>query len=247
VPAITAEYIVKRALRPLGVVGGGQPMKATDANDGRDSLNDMISTWRTKTLTIPYEAITRYSLISGQQDYTLGPGGDFDQVRPTYLRGIGLILMTSANQTELPLQILTPQQWPFVTIKLQQSTFPTGVYPQMTYPLITLHFWPKPTQANDVRIYWKDVMSSFADLTTQYDVPEGYPEALIYNLTKRLAPDYGFAMTQDLMTLAQDSLMNIAGPNLAMDILTVDRGIRGTPAIYDWRTDNGASGGGGGY
>jgi hypothetical protein len=241
-PALNATHIIRRSLRLMGAVGRGQPVQAQDATDSLQTLNDMVSAWRTKSLTIPYDAIAQYTLVSGQQTYLLGPAGDWVQPKPTFIRGFGLILNTSVPQTELPMHMYTAQSWQFVTIKTLTSTFPTGVYPQFKEAAVELSFWPVPIEQNDIRIYFPAVLQSFADLTTTYDVQEGFGEALIYNLARRLAPEYGLPLDPDVMKMAAEALANIAGPNQNMDTLIVDRALRRRGSLYDWRTDEGAGG-----
>lgn len=239
----TGEQIVRMALMPLGIVGAGQPLKALDLQDGMIALNGMISLFRTKTLLIPYEGISEYDLIADQQAYTLGPGGDFDQARPTFIRAVGIVLDENGDNTEeLQLSIIGPQEWPFVTIKAQTSTFPTAVYPQMTYPLATLHFWPVPTETRPVRLYFTAHLDRFADATTAYDFPDGYGEVLIYSLCKRLALNYGVPFPADAKELLADAMLSVAATNQNFDILSVDRALRSPQAIYDWRTDQGVGG-----
>lgn len=237
-PQITGEYVVRRALRLFGKVGQGSPLGAQDLTDGLEVLNDLVSQWRATSLLIPYEAIAQYSLVPTQQAYTLGPGGDFDQPRPTFIRAIGLVLLDQARPVELQLELVSAQMWPTVIIKTQPSTYPVCVYPQMAAPLITLNFWPVPSLANDIRIYYPSVLSSFATPDATYDVPEAYPMALIYSLARLLAPEYGMALTQRQEQSADEALVTIASVNQNMDLLAVDRALRGDPGAYNWRTDS---------
>ncbi len=237
-PSITGTYVIRRALRLFGELGQGRQVDQPELADGLEVLNDLVSQWRANSLTIPYEAVSQYSLVSSQQTYSLGPGGDFDQARPTFIRGIGLVLLEPDIPTELPLALISAQYWPMVTQKTQQSTYPTFCYPQMAAPLIALNFWPVPTQANDIRIYYPAVMSSFATPDTSYDVPEGYPMALIYALARLLAPEYGMTLTPEQIETADQAMVTIASVNVNTDVLRVDSALRGGQASYNWRTDS---------
>lgn len=59
-----------------------------------------------------------YPLVSGQQAYTIGPGGNFNPPRPIWIQDAGIISTTSALQPlELPMAILSDDEWAGLSIK----------------------------------------------------------------------------------------------------------------------------------
>lgn len=75
----TALDIVTQALKESGVIGVGQTPLAEDVNDSFTRLNWMLSQWAKKRWLV-WQLVTLSKISTGQQFYTVGPGGDFDVV-----------------------------------------------------------------------------------------------------------------------------------------------------------------------
>jgi hypothetical protein len=99
--------------------------------------------------------------------------------------------------------------------------------------------WPTPTvDTNDLVIYRPDQLSEFADLTTEYQVPNGYEEALVYNLAIRLAAPFGRQIPPDVDMMAKKSLANIKRANTKMADLYNDTAALGYSRFgYNIQTD----------
>jgi hypothetical protein len=79
-----------------------------------------------------------------------------------------------------------------------------------------------------------EVFASPIDLDTEIELPPGYEDAIIYNLSVRLAPEYGKPMRADLVGLAMDSKANVKRSNMTPQIMEVDDALlllRGTTDI----------------
>jgi hypothetical protein len=85
-------------------------------------------------------------------------------------------------------------------------------------------------------------VANFADLTTVYTFPDGYDDALVYNLAVRLAPEFGVGASINLAEvrrLAAETFANIKRINQrpeTMSMPTALMGGRGRP--YNVRTDS---------
>lgn len=88
----TAQTIITGAFDLIGVLQSGEDPSAPDAQDALRRLNNMVSSWRTQFGTV--YAVERYlfPIVSGQQSYTIGLGGEFDVPRPMTVVGAGLLL-----------------------------------------------------------------------------------------------------------------------------------------------------------
>lgn len=241
---MTATTLIKQALGLIGVRSPGEPLKAGEAQDALVSLQGMLGQWATQNLTMFAPLETTVSLVVDQQDYTVGAGGDVNIARPTFIERISLIDNTDASAPlELPVSIIrTSQQWQAVRLKLLESTWPQAVYVQMTFPLVTLSLWPIPTGTSlQMRIYSKARVTGFADLTTVYTFPDGYDDALAYNLAVRLAPIFGVGASIDLnevKAMARETLANIKRVNIRPETMTMPVGIMGhRGGYYDYRSD----------
>ncbi len=216
----TALTYITNAYAILNVFQQGAPIPAVQAQAALLSLNQMLSSWAV-SMDAPIVARDVFQIVANQESYSWGTGGDFTTSRPASqnsITGASLILNTTlplAQQVEVPLGVYTDDAFRNARIKYLPNTQPTGVYYQPTSPLGTLKVWPVPnTTVNGLAIYREQQLGPFADLIqTTYYFPDGYDEAITYNLAKRRAGPHGRLMTDSDLEIARDSLANIMRAN----------------------------------
>ena len=215
-PSITAQQLVSDAYTILGYISDGQTLTSADASLARRFMNDMLSEWSQRPRFIPFVARERFDLVvdqGGEDDpYTIGPGGDFDTVRPpnqNSIMGANLILTATDPEVRIGLDIYTDGAYFANHVPGQTSTQPTGIYYNPTYEddFGSVYVWPVPTTAqNDLELLIQKSVAEFADLSTAYDVPAGFPRLMKYNLAATLAPIVGRDMPPAAMQIAVSSL-----------------------------------------
>jgi hypothetical protein len=234
----TALDVIKSSLRLIGAFSSGETLDVGEANDALDVLNDMIDSWNTDRLAIFTTRIDTFPFILGQQDYTLGTGGDFDMPRPAQIDAMSSILLTNPdNPVEVPIVMLTVDQWQTqVPVKNVDGTFPLQVYDDGGFPFRKLSFWPIPSQQpSSARIYSWQGLNQPATLATVIAFPPGYPEAFRYNLAIRLAPEYERPVPPSVQQIAVESLARLKTIN-APD-LNLQSDLMPWPAGYNYRAD----------
>lgn len=216
----TARTIINGAFDLLGVKAAGETMPADAMQDALRRLNLMIDGWGLQPGTILNQTREVFNLAASQASYTMGPGGDFDTVRPVWVQGFGLVLNTSTLPVEIELDSFTDASWEAIRVKTQTSTQPTGAYFNATAPLATVYVWPIPTSSlNDLVIYSLQAGLGFTNLSTQYALAAGYAEAIEYNLATRLAASYGRSVPPDVTRTAAQTLTWVKTSNTrAMDL-----------------------------
>lgn len=237
---MTANDLINSAFRLINVLASGENPSAAESADALNSLNDMVDSWNIERLMIFTITRSLFTLVSGQQAYTLGTGGDFNISRPVKIDNISIVSLNNPSQPiELPMQYMTTDQWQMVPVKNVQSALPTAVYDDGAFPLRNLNYWPIPNTAVQTVIYAWTALTSFADLTTNYTFPPGYSKALRFNLALNLAPEYGNAVVgPTLVQQASDSkealkIVNTPTLDLLCDAAVVDP----RAAIYNFYTD----------
>lgn len=223
--AVTALELIADAFALLNVFLPGESIPASDGQFGLRSLNGLLGSWAQMRLTIPTVARLTFDLVIDQgspaNPYTIGSGGDFDTPRPanaTALRSAS-ILIPGTTPNEIPLTVMTPALWEALTIKTMSGALPTAIFldPTFTAGLGRIYLWPQPSvDTNQLVLYVEAALSTFADLTTAYQLPPGYKDALVYNLAKRLALPYGRAVDPMLNEQAAESLRLIKRSNVTM-------------------------------
>lgn len=250
----TAIAIARTSFQLLNVFLPGESVPLADANAALTFLNLMIGGWAQQRGTIPVVAREVFAMIADKggpsNPYTIGVGGNLNTARPPVQRsveGVGLLLNPGTDsETEVPYTMLTNDAWEAIQVKnLANSQFTAALYkPTYANGLGSLFLWPVPNvTTNSLVLYIQKQIAQFADLqTTSYDFPEGYDEALIYNLARRLQVPYGKTLDADAMVIARESLAAIKRNNLPLADMPTDMGWLGNGNLrsgYNIQTGNG--------
>lgn len=239
----TALDLISQAYTTLGVLGLGETLDAPQAQLGLRRLNGLIAQWATQSLTIPTTSRTVIPIVLGKgsqtNPITIGPSGDVVMTtRPLELDQVGILLAGAAPQVELERAVYTEQMWNAIAIKDLTGPIFTGAYYVPEVPNGEIILWPVPdTTIHSLVIYRGEQVTTFATLTTSHTVPDGYGDALEFNLAVRLAPGSGVQVAPELHDLARSSLANIKrGNNTTMTDLANDFASEG--AYYNIQTGN---------
>lgn len=223
---VTAQSLITSALDTLGVYAVGEALSASDATDGLRRLNGMMSAWKIQTQTIPAIQRSVFDITANVGTYTIGPGATFNTIKPQAILAASILLNASSPAVEVPTAILTDQVYAGLAIKGQTSTQWTAIWYNPTFVTSgygTIVLWPIPTTAdNDLVLYMQTPLTEFADLTTQYQIPDGYQEAIELNLALRLALPHARPISDDLKREARSALANIKRHNTKMSDLAND-------------------------
>ena len=187
----TANDIIKRALRTIGVLATGENPSADMANDALDSLNDVLAGLSNENLTIYAE--TQDSLtLTGATDYTYGLTGNINTARPTSIESA---FYRDANGNDYPLSIVTRGEYDAIVDKDEAGDYPSCVFVAMTYPLATIYVYPA-SSTGTIKINARKVLDNYATLQTAIALPPGYERMMRYALAVELMPEYGIANPQ---------------------------------------------------
>lgn len=230
---MTARDLIRRALRLGGVIAAGETPSAEELNDSLADLNDMLDSFSNENLMIYANSIEQFPLINGQKTYGMGPSGDFDTVRPMGIDGVGLIV----GDVEVPLQLLTIDEWQLVRFKTLLSTLPMKVYCEPKFPLYELNFYPGPSSVNNVVIYSHKQLLNFASADTAVNLPPGYNQLLIYNLWIVLAPGYGRPVDSGVAAVASKAKSNVKRTNVKPRVMRTDPGVHNRRRYNVYRGD----------
>jgi len=243
---MNAGNLINSAFRLINVLASGEVPSTSEQSDALTTLALMLDGWQAERLTI--FTILRdgsttsphlFPFVSGQQTYTLGPGGNFNIARPAKIERMSIEwLANPAQPLELPLEMVNEQRWQTVPVKAITSTLPTVVYDDGNYPLRNLSFWCTPTVVSNVVIYYWQALSQFPDLVTDVEFPPGYFRALRYNLAVDLSIEFGRPLPAGVAEIALSSKAVIMNMNLPVleqrvDPAVIDPKLR----AYNWISD----------
>lgn len=231
--------LISGSLRLLGVLASGESPTASESQDALFALNEMIDTWKTERLMVYAILPQTFSLVGGQKTYTLGPGGDWDTERPVGLDSMYL-QYTDADSGPPPLNLLVyalnQDQYNAIIVPNTQTTIPTGVYIDDSFPLRIVFMWPVPTVNYDINLWTWTLVDGFDSVTDDISLPPGYERMLRFNLALELAPEYGLTPSQIVAAGALDSKMAVKRNNIKPLFMVCDPAITRRTTAFNWLT-----------
>ncbi|HTL13070.1 MAG TPA: hypothetical protein VL588_11305 [Bdellovibrionota bacterium] len=232
----TALDLITRSLRVLGAVAQGETLGSEEATDGLTALNTLIDSLSLENLLIHTKTEETFTLTANDGTYTMGTGADFDTARPLEILHAAIRDSRTTPALDIPMRILTVDEWAPILTKSITSTYPRYLYPTGSYPTETLNLWPVPSEALTLVLWSWKALSELATLQTALSLPPGYERMLVYNLAVDLAPEYGRPVSPEIALIASDSKAKIKAKNSKPVFLRVDSGITGERKVFNWRT-----------
>jgi hypothetical protein len=226
-------------------------------------INYLIDLWQAQEFFVYGYQYPVFSLVPGLSPHTIGPAGvpvptfsTDPQPRPVRLESASLLLNTSGELVDQPMNIRDHAWWAAQQTKQIQTNIPTDVYYDPTSPLGSLYFWPVPNQANQVRLQLWQTVSSFQEITDPIGgpggpgtLPQAYRSALMYTLAESLLPGAAREAHPVLIAAALAARKAVFGNNAKSPrMATQDYGMpragrkAGTRGDFNWAT-GGAPGG----
>jgi len=211
----------------LGALDVTESLDANIAKKMFRRLKSMLDSWSTEGLMVYTFSRNVYPLTIGKASYTLGPGGDFNATRPIWIDRASVIPTASAPTLEIPVDILSDQEWQGVTIKSIQSNFPVQIHPRGDYPQNTIDVWPIPTASASLVLYVPSALQILTNLSDTISLPPGYEEAIVNNLACNCSSMYGTQPAPTVMKAAQAGKDLIRSQNLVVETIQCDSSMCG--------------------
>lgn len=185
----TANAIITRSLRLLGVVGRGRSPTGDQINDGLEALNDMVASWSSETIVIPSRIEDVYTIADSKRSFTFGKGGDIDTDWAMKLSHA----FYRQNSVDYPLHISNERRQDSLPVK-NVAGIPDWISYTPSYPLGTIEFDYIPYVGDEVHIISEKPLTAFT-LGADISLPSDFDRALKYNLAIELAAEYGKGST----------------------------------------------------
>lgn len=213
---MTGLDLITSSLRLIGAIAVGENTPSDeDVQVCLPILNEVIEDLNLQRNTIYQIDRQVYPLTPTQQDYTFGPGGNFNAARPIRIETASVLQTPSGTQPlELPIKLWTYREWQTdVPIKNVVSSLPQGVYNNNANPLALLSFFPIPTiPISFVAYVWK-ALTAVTDITADIVLAPGYSRMLRYALAVEICPVFEKPLTDAIARGAADSLGKVKSLN----------------------------------
>jgi hypothetical protein len=225
---VTVLELVRSSLRLIGRLGPGRGAGPSELTDALLVLNSMLDAWNTDRLSIYSIERDTYTLVPGQQAYTIGPGGQFAAPRPAKIENASILVLDNPSApVERGLRLLDAEQWAQIPVKSIASTIPTDLYNDRAAPVATLSLFPIPSTANQLILSVYRALSAVL-LTDTVTFPPGYADAVRYGLACRLAPEWNLLIRPDVAAYAVEARAAIQLVNAPSPRMISDGGLGGT-------------------
>lgn len=206
----TAQQIINRSLRIIGVIGAGETPSGEDSADALTVLNQMLESLSLQGLSAYRCPQETFNLVAGQASYTVGPSGTaLVTTRPLKMLD-GFVRL---NGIDYPVNWVDAPTYDSYAKKSVESNLPDRAFYDPTLTNGTFYFYPTPSQANTFYFRSWKVLESFTALNETVDLPQGYARLLSYMLARELSPEYGKPVTADIDRLYVESLKNLKRMN----------------------------------
>jgi hypothetical protein len=181
----TATTIATDALGLIGITDPTDALEPEDANLALRVLNRLVDALGADSLfllAVSYQAIPLTAA-----EITIGAAGEIAVTRPSRIE---LGAYVRVVDVDYPLERLNRDRWGEIALKASTGVPRYFNYEATSAVLGTLKFYPAPEAVYTAYLPLKQRLSSFADLTTNYSLADGYEEYLVSTLAVMLAPYY---------------------------------------------------------
>lgn len=225
----TMRAIISDAYDEIGVYSVGEQVSAAESAYGLRKLNQLFDDWNAQRCGVYAQQFVTYTLTPSLSPHTIGPTGTFTVAqRPVTLDGANLILDNASPASYLPITLRDADWWDAQTTPTIETSTPTDVYYQPSWPNGQLFFWPVPSQAYDVELQTRVLLSSAVTLDDDFSLPPGYQTAITLTLAERLAPGLGKPPRPDLAAQAAAARARVfANNDVTPRVASADYGMQG--------------------
>ena len=195
----TAQTIINRALKKINALATGENPSDNLAQDALAEMNLILEEWSNEEWMQPGLTTITYALTAGDESYTIGSGGDIDEVWPVSIK---TMFVRDTNNNDYTVKEIDAEDYARITLKTTTTTYPDYYYYNRVYPLGTIKFYPAPITGLTLHMDVWSQITQFALLTTTVTLPPGYEKAIGDELAVVLMADYGKNVRADLVGAA---------------------------------------------
>ena len=219
----TTKQLIESAMRTIGVLAAGEQAQPSELQDALMYAKQMLDSWSNESLLVPAYTSESFTL-EAERSYTIGPGGDFDTVRPI---GIRYMRIRDAGSIDHTVALTSLTQWASEPIKDTAEYVPDYAYYADAYPLGRIEFSSITTAGHTMFIESTKPIIELPELTGEVTYPPGYDRAIRLGLAMELAPEYGKQVDAVLAQQLRTALLTLKRTNGATRVptLRVDAGI----------------------
>lgn len=197
----TCRKIITASLRKAGIITMNETPTDLMANNARDALNNMVSSWSNSGVNVFARKWLTVPIQSGQAVYTIydNPAADIETPRP---QNIASAYVVQGGIT-YPLGEITDEAYSQIAMK-SITGVPQWFNYDNGYPIGRIRLWPLAGGSYTLSMLNEDALESYG-LDDNIDLPAGWERAIIFNLCQEICGDYGQEVPESVSQVAQKS------------------------------------------
>jgi hypothetical protein len=234
--SIVTLNLLRRTAVLIGMIPAGAQLGAQDSNDMLSTLNEMLDSWSTESLSVYGQIDQEFSVTSGKSSYTWGVGGDWNAIRPVRVQNMSYVWQGE----RFAMREMTQQDYNSILDKDQTAQIADRWVYINTFPNGTITLFPTPSDVGSVSVQSDRILDNIPNLNTVISLPPGYLRALRFCLAVELWPEYPNPQI-DINTIKAISIKakaNIKVANQKDELIRFDSvpGVNSYGGDDDWRT-----------
>jgi hypothetical protein len=205
---MTANDMIRQALRMAGVLASEETPTAVMAADGLITLNNLLQSMGATAFGSVSWPQTSFTLTANDGSYTIGSGGDINTQRPTAIYEAHV----SYGGVDYPLKPMALEDYERISIK-GVSGIPATITIRPGYPLSTLLIYPAPS---DVMTLVIDRVAPVADyaLNDTMNIPAHWNRGIRALLAVEYCAEYGIEPASAIVAIANEGKRAILRSNV---------------------------------
>lgn len=238
----TYQTWITEALEELGLIAAGETPSAADSDYCFRRYNRLVNTCAAERMAHPTPLTRTTWTITQAASFTVGPAATINRARPVFVDGISYFDPTQSIPVEVPLRLLTDDEYAAWAMKTQTTPIPVAAYYSPVYDasgFSALYLLPIPTQSLTGVMYAPTAVPEAAALTSTAALPPGYQEFFVTNLALLIAPGFKVQPTRELIERARETKAIVKRSNARLMEMEIDPGAtQGGRSAYDILTDS---------
>lgn len=239
----TATGLCTDALQLLQVYPPDQALSDADLEKALEVLNDMMDLWSNESLTCYAWLTQTFTLVAGQSQYTVGPGGFINGTRPLRVSDApGSAYLLDTNLNRYLMNVDDQLAWNTITTAVANSDLPDHLFYDPQFPLGIINIWPTPNVGYTCSFLSYLQLVEFATPNAPLSLPPGYKRAISTNLAVMLKPYFlDSQMDPDIRIMARESKATVKRNNMRTQVAVFDPELisRGNQ-VYNIYSDRGS-------
>jgi len=215
----TAGSLIRQALALSNAVGVDQTLTADELSDCLSVLNDIYEDLSNQNLALWSTANQMFNTVAGQATYTIGTGGNWNTVRPVRINEPGYCTYAGSDS---PVYSMNQEEYNLIGLKTQQQPIVERFLYVNDYPLGSVTLYPVPSGIVQITLSIDNILTNIPTAATALTFPPGYAKLYKYMLGIELAPLFGKVVSQDVKSIATNTLANIKRVNNKSPIARFD-------------------------